>query len=139
MKPYGPEVYDRVAELWAQNLTTSEIGAALDIPKNSVCRMAFTARSRGDERFPMRETFFRKESKMARPVFPAALPSPRTASPPRLYELIAGQCKYPVSTEDGEHRFCAATQRPGSPYCHEHHAICNGPTKGLTMRALARV
>jgi hypothetical protein len=45
---------------------------------------------------------------------------------PRIYELMRGQCKYPIDFVDGEHRFCAAERQRSSPYCAEHHALCNG-------------
>ena len=44
--------------------------------------------------------------------------------PPRIYELSAGQCKYPTAFVDGEHRFCAAEQKWDSPYCPKHTILC---------------
>jgi hypothetical protein len=138
MKPYGPHVYDRIAELWAQNLTTADIGAALGVPKNSVCRMAFTARGRGDERFPMRDTGFRpKGSKMPQPTKHHAFPTLRAPRPkglPRIYELLERECRYPVEFVNG-HRFCAEATVGETSYCERHLALCNAPSRRVLERA----
>ena len=145
MKPYGPKILDRIAELWAQNLTTREIAAALGIPKNSVCRLAFNARSRGDERFPPRGSPFhplREESKVPKPpkhpVFPASLRPTRPVGPLRIYELAERECRYPVEFVNG-HLFCAEATVGETSYCEKHNAVCNAPKKALGMRQLARV
>ena len=51
---YGEEDLARIAELWAQRLPTAEIGRRLNVPKNSICRLARDARLKGDPRFPER-------------------------------------------------------------------------------------
>ena len=51
---HGPETLDAIARLWALGQPTLEIARRLEIPKNSVCRLARTARLRGDPRFPAR-------------------------------------------------------------------------------------
>jgi hypothetical protein len=49
---------------------------------------------------------------------------------PRIYELRPNECKYPVTSEDRDHWFCAARQRPGSPYCDKHADLCRGSLHG---------
>jgi hypothetical protein len=148
VKPYGPAIIDRIAELWASKLTTREIGAELGIPKNSVCRLAFNARARGDERFPPRGSSFhplREESKVPKPpkhrVFPASLRPTRPIGPRRIYELIERECRYPVDIDavSSHHLFCAAATLAETSYCEKHLALCNASAKPLAARYFARL
>jgi hypothetical protein len=129
-------VLDRIAELWAKGVVTREIGEALDIPKNSVCRLVFNARRDGDARFPARAFAAPGKPKtpklIMRPAMPRRKrppypePKPRAVHP-RIYELRAHECRYAVkSGERGDHFFCAKPQEEGSAYCPEHKALCAG-------------
>jgi GcrA cell cycle regulator len=130
---------DKIAELWAEGLTTAVIGERLGIPKNSVCRLAFHARREGDARFPARAFAIPKKPKkpkskplLMRPAMPRrkrpSHPEPKPRSmPPLIYELNPNECRYPVTAFEGgrgDHRFCAAPQVAGSPYCAKHHELC---------------
>lgn len=137
---------DKIAELWAQGLTTAVIGKRLGIPKNSVCRLAFHARRNGDARFPARAFAPVRKPKpkpklIMRPPMPRRkLPPPPLkprAMPPLIWELKPHECRYPVSAFDvarDEHRFCAKPQTEGSAYCAEHRVLCNPPMKPRVHR-----
>jgi hypothetical protein len=157
---YGPDTLDRIAPLWAKGAATAAIGRKLGIPKNSICRLVQVARKGGDMRFPARglhykpvgfapavnlmpkdrprrprpETSARPRAVPEAPVFFPASFRPDKADPdkrPMIYELAPNQCRYPVTLGDTHaHRFCAKPRRPGSPYCPEHHALCNSSVRG---------
>jgi GcrA cell cycle regulator len=140
---YGEDDLARIAELWAQQLSTAEIGRELELPKNSVCRLARNARLRGDPRFPERR-FERSEPKPRQigkskappaPVLvPLIAPSPPKRGPFRVFELEPHHCRYPVFSGQtrGDHRFCGEPRRHNSAYCDKHDALCN---TGLFARA----
>ena len=58
-------------------------------------------------------------------------------------------CRYPLWGDDerpayGEHRFCEAPRRPGTPYCAAHAAVCYAravaaPDAALAARRGARI
>jgi hypothetical protein len=130
---------DQIAKLWAKGVVTRKIGEALDIPKNSVCRLVYDARRNGDARFPARAFAMPRKPKpkslIMRPPMPRRIkhppyppPKPR-ALPPLIWELKPRECRYPVTALDAPrdaHRFCAKPQAEGSAYCPEHKAICAG-------------
>jgi hypothetical protein len=141
---YDTDTLDRIAELWARDLKTLTISQRLKIPHGSVCRLARNARMRGDERFPARLNQPKRKRK-ALPKLPPPrsvpmvkrkvvrkpparlLPALKTAVHPRIWELTANQCRYPVEEpEPRDHRFCAKPQKEGSPYCSEHEELCTG-------------
>jgi hypothetical protein len=143
---YGPNTLDKIAALWAANLSTTIIGQRLKIPKNSVCRLAHKARLGGDARFPVRgfrspEIVYAKPLVVNRLVKRRAMPKPKPrpkpipvrVGNPAIHELRPHECRYPVTAFDADrdaHRFCAKRQREGSAYCPEHWALCNSKTHG---------
>jgi hypothetical protein len=140
---YDAVTLDQIAVLWAAQLTTAQIGVRLHIPKNSICRLARTARLRGDSRFPARGFVNRRKSDPQPEPEIVSLPprAPRRYvmvgrrevrlppvalhNPPRIYELGPHACKYPIAEPaPRDHRFCAKPQYPGSAYCPEHDDLC---------------
>jgi GcrA cell cycle regulator len=98
---WTPELIEKLSALWAEGLSTAEIGRRLGISKNAVIgkahRLLLTAR-----------------------------PSPLKSPPKRR---IPGQppapaCSWP-SGHPGEKgfRFCGKRPLPGKPYCAEHAAL----------------
>lgn len=135
---YGEDVLAEMASLWADKVSTAEIGRRLDMPKNSVCGAARSARLRGDPRFPERRISFAPKTPQPRPAEklkarPALRPvvvvvsAPPARGPFRVIDLQAHHCRYPVfsGSERGDHRFCGEPHQANSPYCAEHHALCN--------------
>jgi GcrA cell cycle regulator len=94
--------HERLVALWAEGLTTREIGRQLNCTKNAVIGRAFRAD------LPRR-----------RP--PRALPPPRVV--PAWYAQLGVGCGYDLGAEDG-FNFCCAPVQPGSSLCAEHHALC---------------
>jgi GcrA cell cycle regulator len=128
---YTEDDLARIAALWADKVTTAEIGRRLNMPKNSVCGMARSARLKGDPRFPERGLQVpRKPKAPPEPVSVLAfVPARPRSGPLRVFELEAHHCRYAVisGTARGDHWFCAKPKQAGSPYCAEHHALCNPP------------
>lgn len=138
---YTEDDLARIAALWADKVSTAEIGRRLRISKNSVCRLARDARLKGDPRFPERGMNVAREAPEPRPRPAAAKtskarPAPRpivvVSAPPahgpfRVFDLLARHCRYPVfsGSERGDHRFCGEPRQENSPYCAGHHALCN--------------
>ena len=75
-----------------------------------------------------------------RPVFPTPIRPQHRTSPPRIYELLERECRYPVGVEAarGHHLFCAEATVGATSYCEKHNAVCNAGTKPIGMRQLAR-
>jgi GcrA cell cycle regulator len=145
---YGEDVLAEIASLWADKVTTAEIGRRLDISKNSVCRLARDARLRGDPRFPERGLNFageaptprqaRKSEARPAPVSAVVLvPAPPARGPFRVFDLQPHHCRYAVFSglERGDHRFCGEPKQANSPYCAEHHALCNPSLHYVKKRA----
>jgi hypothetical protein len=142
---YDADTLDRIAEFWALGRTVIEIGKRLRIPKNSICRLARTARLNGDPRFPARNAgrprgaLKPKAPSAPRPARKVALPRrrPAKATPipvrevhPRIWELRERQCRYPVrETDMHEQLFCAKATEDFQSYCPEHVAFCRNPPK----------
>lgn len=144
---YDQTIIDKIAQLWATNISTKLIGRRLKIPKNSICRLAQKARKQGDTRFPVRGLKApsirrapldapRKPPTMKPKIieFPTVRTTNRRDPRPLIWELKPFQCRYPVHSgkERGEHYFCAAPT-DGKPYCAEHDALCNNPVRGKTL------
>ena len=138
---YGEDVLARIAALWADKVSTAEIGRRLRISKNSICRLARDARLKGDPRFPERGINVAREAPQPRPRPVAKTSKARPAPPPvlvvvsapparrpfRVFDLLPCHCRYPVfsGSQRGDHRFCGEPRQANSPYCAEHHALCN--------------
>jgi GcrA cell cycle regulator len=145
---YGEDVLAEIASLWADKISTAEIGRRLHISKNSVCRLARDARLRGDPRFPERGLNVAREAPKprqagkseARPASVSAIvvvPAPPARGPFRVVDLQPHHCRYAVfsGSERGDHRFCGEPRQANSPYCAEHHALCNPPLVYRAKRA----
>lgn len=115
----------KIAELWAEGVTTSAIGECLGMPKNSVCGLVHGARQAGDTRFPLRP--FKRPEK--------ASPAPQTKRPPRaiseapvarprgvpLVETWVDGCRFELGSPEkrGNFQFCNARVEVGV-WCAEH-------------------
>ena len=134
-KKYAAADYDAIAALWKRGVSTLEIADALGIPKNSVCRMARTARLRGDPRFP--ERGFWPQPQPRSPAFtPPEPPAPPSKGCP-LVDLEPSGCRYAITDFAAPvHLFCGEPQRPDSAYCAVHHTLCN-PLPHLRLRRAA--
>lgn len=98
---WTPELIERLGALWAQGLSTAEIGRSLGISKNAVIgkahRLGLTAR-------------------------PSPLKSPPVRR--RVIGLQAPVCSWPHGHPgDKNFRFCGQPPVPGKPYCAEHAAL----------------
>ena len=125
-----PSIFDRddprlarIAELWAEGLTTAVIGERVGMPKNSVCGLVHGARQAGDTRFPLRQ-FKRPEKKSSAPQI--SRPSPAIAKPPRprgvsLVETWVDGCRFELGSPEkrGNFQFCNARVEVGV-WCAEH-------------------
>jgi hypothetical protein len=132
---YTTQDWDTIADLWRKGVSVTTIGEQLDIPKNSICRMVFQARQRGDERFAPRR--LAKAAKPSRPAKPKVrklkAPCLDTSQPgrgrapgehPDIFGLRPDECKWVVRSgkQRGEHYFCAQPRLPNRPYCAAHTA-----------------
>jgi GcrA cell cycle regulator len=144
---YSAQDWDAIANLWLKGVSVTVIGEQLGIPKNSICRMVFQARQRGDERFAPRRLI--KAAKPSRPAKPKVrkLKAPCLDAPqlgrgrapgehPDIFGLRPDECKWVVRSgkHRGEHYFCAAPRLPNRPYCAAHAAEA-GPAATSTRHA----
>ena len=134
---WTPEQISELTRLWAEGLTTSEIGKRLGISKNAVVgkahRLHLSARPSPIKRTGPRPAVFRTAVRLPgapRPprVRPAhAGPSqPRQASQPARWtgELSNYICKWPIGHPGEEDfHFCVERALVGKPYCAEHCAL----------------
>ena len=139
---------DRIAELeklWAEGLSTAEIGRRLGVSKNAVVGKAhrmklpgrqspIDAKRRASRRpavkarpapaaAPRRPAAAAPKPAPARPVAPEPAPRPAvTARKPRKHN--GPSCQWPFGDPrlPGFH-FCGAQAEPGKPYCDEHCAM----------------
>ncbi len=104
---------DALAKLWADGLSTAEIGRRLGITKNSVVgkahRLALSPRPS-----PVKLTG-----------------RPRQKPVPKIVEMTGPTCSWPHGHpgEKGFH-FCGARAVNGKPYCAEHAAVAYVRPKG---------
>lgn len=137
---WGPEAIETLRALWAEGLSTAEIGRRMGISKNAVVGKAHRLN------LPPRPSPIRREGASTprpaatrppaavRPVTPrpprpaAAVPTPAPApasSPPAVVRRIGTRsCSWPIG-EPGTRgfHFCGQEALPGKPYCAEHAAI----------------
>lgn len=100
--------------LWAEGLTTGEIGKRLEVSKNAVVGKAHRLGLKGRPS-PIKRS--RKPQKAAAPEKPA---EPAKA----VVEVSGPTCRWPFGDpkEAGFH-FCGKRALAGKPYCAEHAAI----------------
>ena len=131
------EAIARLRKLWAEGLSTSEIGRRLNISKNAVVGKAHRL-SLAPRPSPIRRVA--GESPASRPAAPkrvlgttlpplsTAMAGPmlslRTMMPAPKYSQRTSPCCWPIG-EPGKpsFHFCNETAATGKPYCEEHAAL----------------
>ncbi len=141
------EIVDRLKTLWAEGVSTAEIGRRLGVSKNAVVgkahRLSLEARPSPIRRGAPGEVPKRPAvRRMVGPTLPAMAPvaadpepvviaPPVVASPPPVLRAVhrapGGRlvaCCWPIG-EPGTRsfRFCDAESLPGKPYCSPHAAL----------------
>jgi GcrA cell cycle regulator len=109
------ERIEQLRELWAEGLTTGEIGKRLGVSKNAVVGKAHRLGLKGRPS-PI------KRSKTPRQA-PAA-PKEKDQKIRSVVDLSAHTCRWPIGDprEPGFH-FCGAPSMANKPYCEKHAAI----------------
>ena len=131
------EAIAKLRSLWAEGLSTAEIGRRLNISKNAVVGKAHRLN------LPPRPSPIRRnegETAAARPVVPkrvqgatlpplsasmsAPMPTLRAMLPAVKFSQRATPCCWPIG-EPGKpsFHFCNASAVTGKPYCEEHAAV----------------
>ncbi|MCF8483457.1 MAG: GcrA family cell cycle regulator [Rhodospirillum sp.] len=105
---WNDEKVEQLKKLWAEGLTTGEIGKELGVSKNAVVGKAHRLGLKGRPS-PIKRT--KKEVK----------PEPKIRS---VVDLSAHTCRWPIGDprEPGFH-FCGKPSIPSKPYCSEHASI----------------
>ncbi len=138
------EVIERLKALWAEGLSTAEIGRRMGISKNAVVgkahRLALPARPSPIRRGASGETSRRAAPRrvvgptlpsltapVAEQPSPAIIPRPQPAPLRAVVRQGGGRliaCCWPIG-EPGtpSFRFCDAASAPGKPYCADHAAL----------------
>lgn len=132
------ETISRLRSLWAEGLSTAEIGRRLGISKNAVVGKAHRLnlpsrpspiRRTEGEATPRQVAPKRAQGPTLPPLSPSvsapALPPLRAIiSPPKQQQPRATPCCWPIG-EPGKpsFHFCNAAAAAGKPYCEEHAAI----------------
>lgn len=116
------ERIDELKVLWAEGLTTGEIGKRLGVSKNAVVGKAHRLGLKGRPSPIKRNGAAEPAAKPARQkAAPAKEPPKKIRS---VVDLSAQACRWPIGDprEPGFH-FCGAPSIPSKPYCAEHAAI----------------
>lgn len=115
------ELIEQLKALWAEGLTTGEIGKRLNISKNAVVGKAHRLGLKGRPS-PIKRDKPAAASPAARPTAKAKPAEPRKIR--SVVDLSAHTCRWPIGDpkEPGFH-FCGGNSMPGKPYCAEHAAI----------------
>lgn len=132
------ETISRLRSLWAEGLSTAEIGRRLNISKNAVVGKAHRLnlpsrpspirRVEGDPAAPRQITPKRAQGPTLPPLSPAVssptLPPLRAITSPPKQQPRAAPCCWPIG-EPGKpsFRFCNEAAATGKPYCEEHATI----------------
>ncbi|GEO79939.1 GcrA family cell cycle regulator [Pararhodospirillum oryzae] len=99
---------EQLKRLWAEGLTTGEIGKELGVSKNAVVGKAHRLGLKS------RPSPIKRGAKEAKP-------EPKIRS---LVDLSAHTCRWPIGDpRDPGFHFCGKPTLPGKPYCAEHAAI----------------
>lgn len=101
IETWTPERTAELVRLWAEGVTTAEIGRRLCVSKNAVIgkvhRVGLTPRNNSSKRFS---------------------PPPRR----NIFDFAGTACLWPIGHPNDDHfHFCGAQPAAGKPYC-EHHA-----------------
>ena len=136
---WGPDAIETLRALWAEGLSTAEIGRRMGVSKNAVVGKAHRLN------LPARPSPIRRDATPAarqptprpivarpiapRPVRPATPPpapmlAPRPAAPRHVSRAGARSCSWPIG-EPGTRgfHFCGCEALTGKPYCAEHAAV----------------
>ena len=139
---WNDETIARIRALWAEGLSTSEIGRRMGITKNAVVgkahRLNLPARPSPIRRMPGEKSVRRPTPRrVVGPTLPALQSASRPAAavprPPVTLRPVPAQprpagrvsaCCWPLG-EPGtpEFRFCGDPTVPAKPYCDEHVAV----------------
>lgn len=111
---WNDERIELLKSLWAEGLTTGEIGKRLGVSKNAVVGKAHRLGLKG------RPSPIKRSGKAAKAEAPPKQPDPV----PSLVDLAAHTCRWPIGDprEAGFH-FCGKPALTGKPYCGEHASI----------------
>lgn len=119
------ERIEELKALWAEGLTTGEIGKRLGVSKNAVVGKAHRLGLKGRPspiKRPGAATPTAAAPKPARPK-PAEAKQP-PAKIRSVVDLSAHTCRWPIGDpKEATFHFCGAPCIPGKPYCAEHAAI----------------
>lgn len=118
------ERIEQLKELWAEGLTTGEIGKRLEVSKNAVVGKAHRLGLKS------RPSPIKRAAKQTRKA--PAKPKEPDYKIRSVIDLTAHTCRWPHGDpkEPGFH-FCGKQTLPGKPYCAEHAAIAYvGSNKG---------
>ena len=116
------EKVEKLKKLWAEGLTTGEIGRALDMSKNAVVgkahRLGLESRPSPIKRDE--ESISKKEdSKLKKANFSKQAKSVEDFV--TLTDLTLHSCRWPIGDpKDKEFHFCGKEAILGKPYCAEH-------------------
>lgn len=136
---WGPDAIETLRALWAEGLSTAEIGRRMGVSKNAVVgkahRLNLPARPspiRRDGASAPRPAVARAPVRRSLPPRPVAPPPPPPPAPvvqrpaPVRHVSRAGarSCSWPIG-EPGTRgfHFCGCEALPGKPYCAEHAAV----------------
>ena len=120
---WTPDRVKTLMALWAEGISTLEIGRRLGVTKNSVVgkvhRLGLPKRQSPINSTPRSP----RVAKLVQPIRPAPVAIPRAADMVKMEELTAGMCNWPEG-EPGQDdlRFCGQPSVEGKPYCAHHCA-----------------
>ena len=120
---WTPDRIKTLMALWAEGISTLEIGRRLGVTKNSVVgkvhRLGLPKRQSPINSSP-RTPRVTKTTKPVRIIPPTV---PISADMVKMEDLTAGMCKWPEGEPDHEDfRFCGQPAIEGKPYCAGHCA-----------------
>lgn len=120
---WTPDRIKTLMALWAEGVSTLEIGRRLGVTKNSVVgkvhRLGLPKRQSPINSSPRTP----RVAKIAVPIRVTPQTVPISADMVKMEELTAGMCKWPEGEPDQEDfRFCGQPAIEGKPYCAVHCA-----------------
>lgn len=129
------EIIEKLRALWAEGLSTAEIGRRLNVSKNAVVgkahRLNLPSRPSPIRRHDGETPRVVTPKRVIGPTLPplsasigAPAPSLRALAPVQKFSQRAAPCSWPIG-EPGtsSFHFCNAASAGGKPYCEEHAAI----------------
>jgi hypothetical protein len=135
MSSWTDERVEKLKELWSDGLSCTQVARALGgTTRNAVIgkvhRLGIDRKAPSGPKprsVPGHAPRMAQKSAEAKSI-PESVsePTPVPAKPTDLITLDKlgnDTCRYPDKMRDGEHLFCGAAPKEGSPYCSAHHAI----------------